>query len=61
MAESTLEALRRDFPVARHPMVRTHPDTGGEMLYVNPSFGRYVEEEHGRPDPASDSLLKTLY
>jgi taurine dioxygenase len=31
------------------------------MLYVNPSFGRYVEEEHGRPDPASDALLKTLY
>ena len=33
------------------------------MLYVNPTFGRYVEEMPGHPmeESASDALLQTLY
>ena len=33
------------------------------MLYVNPTFGRYVEETPGRPleESASDALLQRLY
>ena len=58
----TVEAVRQAYPVARHPMVRTHPDTGGEMLYVNPNFGRYVEAD-GQPidEAESDLLLERLY
>lgn len=63
VAEATIEEMRRQYPVARHPIVRTHPDTGGEMLYVNPTFGRYVEESPGVPmeEGASTALLQRLY
>ena len=54
----TIEELRLAYPVARHPMVRTHPDTGGEMLYVNGGFGKYVE---GLEPEASNALLQHLY
>jgi taurine dioxygenase len=33
VSKETVEELRTSYPVARHPMIRTHPDTGGEMLY----------------------------
>ena len=44
-------------------MCWTHPDTGGEMLYVNPNFGRYVEGNDGRPIDGVESelLLEQLY
>ena len=32
VSPETVEELRSSYPVADHPMVRTHPDTGGEML-----------------------------
>ena len=58
VSEETVEELRTSYPVARHPMVRTHPDTGGEMLYVNSGFGKYVE---GMEAEESDALLARLY
>jgi taurine dioxygenase len=64
VSEATAEELRLAYPQARHPIVRTHPETGGEMLYVNPVFGRYIEEpESGAPmDQAeSDAILGHLY
>ena len=64
VSEETVEELRRAYPQARHPICRTHPETGGEMLYVNPVFGRYIEEtETGVPmDQAqSDAILAYLY
>lgn len=63
VSEATIEEMRTQYPIARHPIVRTHPDTGGEMLYVNPTFGRYVEHAPGIPmeESKSDALLQHLY
>jgi len=54
----TIDELRRSFPIARHPIVRTHPETGKQSLYVNVAFTRYIE---GMERKDSDQLLQELY
>ena len=63
VSEATVEELRLAYPQARHPIVRTHPETGGEMLYVNPVFGRYIEQVEGVPmeQELSNAILEYLY
>lgn len=54
----TAEQLRETYPVMEHPIVRTHPETGASVIYVNNAFTSHIK---GMDGEESEELLKTLY
>ena len=52
------EELRERYPPMEHPIVRTHPETGESVLYVNTAFTSHIKDmEEGD----SARLLRKLY
>lgn len=56
--ESKIEEMNADFPLATHPIVRTHPVSGRKCIYVNSIFTRRIV---GMAAQESDALLQRLY
>lgn len=57
IAPERRKALADEFPPQHHPIVRTHPETGERVLFVNASFTSKID---GMDDDEGASLLRHL-
>jgi len=57
-SEAEIEEFNKNYPIAEHPVVRTHPDTGRKSLYVNCAFTIGIKD---MADEQAQPLLEMLY
>jgi len=56
--EEEIEAFNAAYPMVEHPVVRTHPETGREAIYVNAAFTQHIVDWDR---DVSDRMLAHLY
>ncbi len=52
------EELREKYPLMEHPVIRTHPETGRNTVFVNGAFTSHIKDMEPRESAA---LLQELY
>ena len=57
-SKEEIEAYNKKYPMPEHPVIRTHPDTGKKLIYVNVAFTQYIKD--CKPDESA-KMLKFLY
>tara|TARA_B100000029_G_scaffold70384_1_gene62518 strand:+ start:285 stop:1151 length:867 start_codon:yes stop_codon:yes gene_type:complete len=57
-SEEEIEVFNKKYPMPEHPVIRTHPDTGKKLIYVNAAFTQYIKDWD--PDESS-RMLRFLY
>lgn len=58
VSEEKIAAFDAKFPNPHHPVIRTHPDTGKNGIYVNSAFTKRIL---GMSETESEELLRALY
>ena len=58
VSEEEIEVFNKKYPMPEHPVIRTHPDTGKKLIYVNAAFTQYIKDWD--PDESS-RMLRLLY
>lgn len=56
--DEVIDEMVEKFPLAHHPVIRTHPETGKQGVYVCAGFTKHIE---GIDDEESERLLGVLY
>jgi len=57
VADEEMDAMREKYPPQRHPVIRTHPETGARSIYTNIGFTSHID---GVDDSESTKILRTL-
>jgi taurine dioxygenase len=58
VSEEEIEAFNKKYPMPEHPVIRTHPDTGKKLIYVNAAFTQYIKDWEA---DESSKMLRFLY
>ena len=58
VSKEEIEDFNKKFPMPEHPVIRTHPDTGKKLIYVNAAFTKCIKDWEVEE---SSNMRKYLY